>query len=196
MSDLLSHKLKWFRNIDDCPMCDSFRQEVYFPDEHYGEGEGDVDDMDELICTRACFEICSQKAGELDQMAEESFEVSNTSAEMSARFRLEAAAAEVRFAESKLEETVRDLFPVGAKISWARGNNVHSGHVLEHWYRGDLLASNELTRNDVKVAWYQILQAMQMHWAPTPQGRTAVADVSAPRPERSGESRDSVRIDR
>lgn len=111
--------------------------------------------------------------------------MSETFAEMSRRKKLEDAAAEVRFAESKLEKTARDLFPVGARISWARGNNVHSGHVLEHWYRGDLLARNEKTGKEVKVSWYQILQAMQMHWSPTPQGRPAVADVCAPRPEQA-----------
>lgn len=98
MSDLLAHKLIWFRNIMDCPMCDSLRIEAYFPEEHFGEGHGQVDDgylprsgmkassrffcgsefaidgRDELICTHACFEICSEKAAELDEMAEESFE--------------------------------------------------------------------------------------------------------------------------
>lgn len=102
MSDLLTHKLKWFRKIDDCPMCDSFRAEVYFPDEHYGEGQGEVDEgylprsgmkassrfycgsefaideMGEIICTCACIEICQQKAGELDEMAYGSFDDGDT----------------------------------------------------------------------------------------------------------------------
>lgn len=102
MSGLLTHKLRWFRKIVDCPMCGSFRTQAYFPEEHFGQGKGQIDDeylprhgmkassrfycggefaidgKGALICTIACLETCSQKATELDEMAEESFEDGDT----------------------------------------------------------------------------------------------------------------------
>lgn len=95
MSDLLRHKAKYLRAIVDCPLCGSFRQEVYFPDDLFDAPEVDdgylprhgaqasagyhcgfelaIDEFGEIVHTRQCHEIGTAKADELNEMAEESF---------------------------------------------------------------------------------------------------------------------------
>lgn len=72
---------------------------------------------------------------------------------------LRAARDAVQRAEANLTATWRQMFPVGADVSWRRGGHRQFGVVEAHGYRDSLVARNRRTGKRVKISSYEILEA-------------------------------------